>query len=120
MTTEQFIEAINNPNRLKLTKILADKEMREPQIYLEMRMPEEALCSSVHIMGFTKVRAGVWYLKEKSGNVLPGGAFKLYPEGTRTFAAWAKTVPSQEWAKKIEQDFVTTFEGAVDPDFVDN
>lgn len=119
MTSTTFITRFNNGDAKERVQLFIELDLKQADQHMEMKMPAEAECVSVHILAYTKVRAGVWYIKDHQGERLPVAAFPLYPEGERTFNEWYKTVPGT-WGEKLKDQIVKAFDKIVTPEYVDN
>jgi hypothetical protein len=119
MTSTAFINRFNNGNARDRADLFTELDLKQADQHMEMRMPAEAECVSVHILAYTKVRAGVWYIKNHQGERLPVAAFPLYPEGERTFNAWLSTVPGR-WGEKLKDEIIQAFDKIVMPEYTYN
>lgn len=120
ITTEVFITRFNKGNARDRADLFTELDLKQADQHMCMKMPPEAECASVHIMAYTRIHAGVWYIKNKQGERILGSAFRLYPEGERTFNAWLETVPGGKWGKDLKEQFVQAFENIVMPEHANN
>ena len=119
MTSTVFINRFNKGNVRDRAELFTELDLKQADQHMEMKMPSEAECVSVHILAYTKVRAGVWYIKDHQGERLPVAAFPLHTEGERTFDEWLKTVPGK-WGEKLKDEIVKAFDKIVLPECVSN
>jgi nicotinamidase-related amidase len=119
MTSTTFINRFNNGTIRDRAQLFIDLDLKEADQHMEMKMPAQAECVSVHILAYAKVRAGVWYIKDHQGERLPVAAFPLYPEGERTFDEWYKTVPGT-WGSELKEKIIQAFDKIVMPEYADN
>jgi hypothetical protein len=120
ITTKQFIERFNKGNARDRADLFIELDLKEANQHIAMKMPPKADCASVHILGYAKIRAGIWYMKNREGERILGSAFWLYPEGERTFNAWVKTVPSKKWGESLKEEIIQAFENIVMPECMSN
>ena len=119
MNTQAFIKTFNKGGQQQKSKLIIDNDLREPTQHLILALTENAPYEAFHILGFAKMRAGIWYAATRDGKRIPMTAFELHPSGAKTFSEWAVLVPIN-FAEAHKEMFIAAFDNLVLPKHADN
>lgn len=119
MNTKQFIKAFNKGNQHDKSILIFKHHLKDPTQHLAIELKDNGPYTHFHILAFSTIRAGFWYVATKDNRRILMTAFPLYPDGEQTFKEWAINVPIN-FAESIRELFVQTFEHLVLPQYVSN
>jgi len=120
MTTREFIEAFNKSEQREKAQLIVNNGLEDPSQHLIFPMPPNAPFDSIHILGYAKMRVGLWYVTMRSGKKTVMHAFRLHSSGKATYKEFVKYAQQNVFTTSIREKFVESFEHLVAPLHADN
>ncbi len=120
MTTKEFIEAFNKSGQTEKARLIVDNNLRDPGQHLICPLIGDAPYASIHILGYTQIRVGIWYVTKCDGSKVIMSAFRLHSSGVATYREFVKVAPNNRFTNSIRKKFIESFDYFVAPLCADN
>jgi hypothetical protein len=115
MTQQQFIETFNGADQLKRAAMFPTMGLQKSDAHLVLPVKPGLPYKEIHIVGYAKVRAALWYVVMTDGTRVPIKAFKLHNSGVDTYNEWVRVAPSKAIAEAVRERMISAFDGVVLP-----